>query len=296
MTITAAERRKQVEASIRARTEALQKDKAKAKAVEPETSTPIPEEPVVKLEEGMDQPRSLEEDAALRLELDRFVGAGAPAPDSDSSSDDSVSSSEFESDSEDEEEEGDEEFVFSNSPAPSPRKRPMTFEVIDDDEEPVSSEPIMSVNEAPLPTVPQPPFEKLPAGEGLTLAGEVVSWMKEKRVEAWWEGQNQAVAGPSGPTSVSTEETIEPKTKGDMDMEEGEVDEMAMVVAPVMIPKSTASTSTPKFTSSGTVVVRAMQQRPGQEGWLEEGSVVCHSDGSVLGFVRPLLLSFPWSN
>ncbi|EIW71726.1 hypothetical protein TREMEDRAFT_60642 [Tremella mesenterica DSM 1558] len=51
--------------------------------------------------------------------------------------------------------------------------------------------PIASVNEEVLPVVAQPPLEKLPKGEGLSLAGEVVSWMKDRKAEAWAESREQ---------------------------------------------------------------------------------------------------------
>lgn len=270
------------------------KDKGKGKVVESALEESASDGNAVNQEPHI---HSLEKDAAIRSELDKFVGA-PPAPSSDSSDTDSGSSSEYETDSDSDEEEDDEanpEFVFSNSPVPSPRKRPMTFEIIEDDDEPTSSDPITSVNEAPLPPVPQPPFERLPKDEAMTLAGEVVSWMREKKVEAWWDAQ--AAAGPSGTTGdskdgkdVKLEEGVKIEKSIEIagDMEEGEVDETPQpekASVEVAAPSASPASGLPRFSSSGTIVVRAMQQRPGHEGWLEEGSVVCHTDGRVLGFV-----------
>ncbi|KAI9632970.1 putative transporter, partial [Dioszegia hungarica] len=276
LTISAAEKRKQVEASIRARMEALKNGKGKEKVVEPSTSDEGAQ--AVSGEEeaaagslsggqaGSEQPMSLEDATALRSELDKFVGEEAEG--------------------------GNPEFVFSDSPAPSPRKRPMTFETIDDDEEPTSSDPIVSAHEAPLPPVPQPPFARLPAGETLSLAGEVVSWMRERKVEAWWDAQevkaesSRMAAEAAAALAVSTEKDLEAAV--DAEMEEGEVEEPVAAgssSAPEAVAPPKAVNDVPRFSSSGTIVIRAMQERPGQEGWLEEGSVVCHSDGRVLGFV-----------
>lgn len=287
--------------------EALKNGKGREKVVEPSTSDEGAQ--AVSGEEeaaagslsggqaGSEQPMSLEDATALRSELDKFVGV-RPTADSDSDSD---SSSEFLSDSSSEEEEDDDEeeaeggnpeFVFSDSPAPSPRKRPMTFETIDDDEEPTSSDPIVSAHEAPLPPVPQPPFARLPAGETLSLAGEVVSWMRERKVEAWWDAQevkaesSRMATEAAAALAVSTEKDLEAAV--DAEMEEGEVEEPVAAgssSAPEAVAPPKAVNDVPRFSSSGTIVIRAMQERPGQEGWLEEGSVVCHSDGRVLGFV-----------
>lgn len=358
ISITAAEKRKQVEASIRAKTLALQAGKVEPKGNGESLSTvelnavseiPAASTSPVKIEkqedsrnvtpEGLAAARidnglpgpsagmTMAERDAIEIELDRLVGK-PPAPEEEAvnpglgSESDSDSSSEYESDSSSEEdsEEGDlgdgdagpegTEFVFSGSPAPSPRKRPMHFEVIDDDEEPVSSDPILSANEAPLPPVPQPPFLRLPEGERLSLAGEIVSWMKEKKVEAWWENQRRAesqveaetlpdagkadVSEKDGLAGEAGVESGQTKQAANI-LEEGQVsEEPATAVQMLNKPMSSGpvvdSAKVPKFPSSGTVVVRAMQERPGQEGWLEEGSVVCYLDGQVLGFVCVSLL------
>ena len=64
--------------------------------------------------------------------------------------------------------------------------------------------------------------------------------------------------------------------------EQGTLETPGTVTAPAPI-------EIPKFQSSGTVIIRAMQNLPstGEDGWLEEGSVVCFADGRVLGTVSP---------
>lgn len=294
LSMTAAEKRKAVEASIRAKMAALQNSKGKAKetesghTVKPEerremevdgdsdSSSEFESDVGAAATEGVEGRMTEEEHAAIKVELDRMVAAPIGDGDADGSSD---SSSEYETDDSDSEieagTEGPAEFVFSDSPPPTPRKRPLKYEVIEDDEEPAPSGPILSANEAPLPPVPQPPFSQLPAEEKLSLAGEVVSWMREKKVEAWWEKQN-----------APDQSIMDEKADGEA-MEDGEVKETQQHEPSASTFASESMANMPKFGSSGTVVLRAMQERPGQEGWLEEGTVVCYPDGKVLGFVCP---------
>ncbi|WWC93063.1 uncharacterized protein L201_008028 [Kwoniella dendrophila CBS 6074] len=238
--------------------------------------------------------------------------------------------SEFEEDEDDEDE--DEIFIDID-------------EDVDEDGGKLPSGPITSIHETPLPVVPQPPLTQLPKNENLSLAGDVVSWMKDKKVELWLEKkkleEEQAIKESKGEEGVivndemqdndttstrdSTEtakqemekedakpDAIEIKenpvdsdAKGEIDVrqeikeEEGEIPEGEISEKPANLPENTVALQTttgktkatsqePKFTSSGTVVVRAMQSRPGDidEGWLEEGSVLCWEDGRVLGVVH----------
>jgi len=187
---------------------------------------------------------------------------------------------------------------------PSPSRR-IPLEMLDEDEE-ASGGPILSTNEAPLSVVPQPPMYELPKGEELSLAGEVVSWMRDRRVEAWVE---------KGKLEEEIKVDMETNPPPDGHMEDGEIagEEAAMVngvpeskvkildggamdaknEAPVALSPShkrdnpSSSSSKPRFASAGTVVVRAMQSRPGsgRDGWLEEGSDLCWEDRRVLGTV-----------
>jgi H/ACA ribonucleoprotein complex non-core subunit NAF1 len=119
--------------------------------------------------------------------------------------------------------------------------------------------------------------------------------MRERKVEAWWDAQevkaesSSLAAEAAAASAVSTEKD---QKVANAEMEEGEVEEPP-TAGPSSLPEAVAppkpANDVPRFSSSGTIVIRAMQERPGQEGWLEEGSVVCHADGRVLGFV-----SFPF--
>jgi H/ACA ribonucleoprotein complex non-core subunit NAF1 len=188
--------------------------------------------------------------------------------------------------------------------------RAMAMEMMDDNE-PADSGPIVSVNEMPLPPVAQPPIVKLPEGERLNLAGDVVSWMRDKKAEAWVArvAAGDAAKEDSGNAgSVSTQvskdaaeatTTAAPEAQGDTSLldEEDEVelgltggpdDDESADVAPKATPEQIEPVvEMPKLHSSGTVIIRAMQNLPatGEDGWLEEGSVVCFEDGRVLGTV-----------
>ncbi|WVQ75187.1 hypothetical protein IAR50_004797 [Cryptococcus sp. DSM 104548] len=168
----------------------------------------------------------------------------------------------------------------------------MGFDFMEDEDE-VAGGPIASIHEAPLPPVKQPPLIKLPDGEGVSLAGDVVSWMREKRVEAWLEKNNkegediqaavEAQVKIENPEVGATPEDV-PATAPEAASEASE----ATVVAAEAASEPTKELKQPNFSSSGTVVVRAMQSRPGDhdEGWLEEGSILCWEDGRVLGTVH----------
>ncbi|WVQ66535.1 uncharacterized protein L199_004717 [Kwoniella botswanensis] len=337
ISMSAAEKRKLVEQSL--------KGKGKDKDIE----TEIPQQKQQEEEEDTDSDSSSEfvtssEDESekedvpmdqvqhqqLKQELDEFVGSSNQVEvDSDSDSD--------------EDGEGDESYGGLNQ---------MRFEFMEDSEDdgPATAGPITSLHEAPLPPVAQPPMVRLPEGEGVSLAGEVVSWMREKKVEVWLEKRRLEEEQGKMKEKIEEENMSEQKLdikaegtaneKDDVKMgattidqsndkinsetedikehisgvaalqtskEEGEVIEggidlqstfeapdatkehtkIAQQLKKTLTP-SKAKAVEPKFTSSGTVVVRAMQSRPGaaDEGWLEEGSVLCWEDGRVLGTVH----------
>ncbi|WWC73456.1 uncharacterized protein I206_107426 [Kwoniella pini CBS 10737] len=249
-----------------------------------------------------DQPMNVEDHAQLQKELNDFVGISnvQQQPSTEVEMD-----SEFDSDSEEDEIAEDE----------SMRLDKLGFEFMEDDEDdigPSTSGPITSIHEAPLPAVPQPPLAKLPEGEGVSLAGDVVSWMKEKKVELWLEKQkaqeDEQIKDKRDESDNHRAKTDENDKLVDVGTQEATSDAPTIVEATLVekaedgelteeaIPSSTIpdmspakpKDQTPKFTSSGTVVVRAMQSRPGaaDEGWLEEGSVLCWEDGRVLGTVH----------
>jgi H/ACA ribonucleoprotein complex non-core subunit NAF1 len=166
-----------------------------------------------------------------------------------------------------------------------------------DDDEPMAAGPIMSAHEVALPPVSRPPVEKLPEGEPMSLAGEVVSWVRERAVEAWWAAQAEvkaeakgADAPVNGDAQVGKEEQIAVDAATEQTNSTGGEDGQIVDIEPAPSAKveKPSARPMPKFNSSGTVVVRAMQARPGQEGWLEQGSVVCLPDGRVLGCVSVL--------
>ncbi len=214
------------------------------------------------------------------------------------------------------------EFEFSNSPAPSPRKR--FVEIADDDDEAGGIGPILSTHEAPLPPVAQPPIRKLPDGEEKSLAGDVVSWMRDRKLEAWLEKEQEkestagsrdderavdaaGEAAASEPAPITTsasesgvvaeaavpQESVSASPSGsrqpvrvDSWAPNQQTSSSTSISAPASRPEPAASSSTPhRFTSAGTLVIRAMQARPGFEDWLEEGSVICWEDGRVVGTV-----------
>ncbi|WRT69445.1 uncharacterized protein IL334_006431 [Kwoniella shivajii] len=231
--------------------------------------------------ESIDVPMNEQDHTQLKKELDDFVDVQAEA---------NQDPAEFEEDSEytsSEEEEGggggDESFPGLNQ---------MGFEFMEDDEDisgPSTSGPITSIHEAPLPAVPQPPLEKLPQGEGVSLAGDVISWMREKKVEAWLEKRASTLEQEQEkqmPIEEKIDSAIKENQKETSNDEEGEVSEET--IPAITVTSSRSNIAEHKFTSAGTVVVRAMQSRPGaaDEGWLEEGSVLCWEDGRVLGTVH----------
>jgi H/ACA ribonucleoprotein complex non-core subunit NAF1 len=222
---------------------------------------------------------------------------------------------ELDSDFEEVESEDDEEvFKFGDGV----NLRQMAMEMMEDDE-PAPSGPILSANEAPLPPVSQPPIVKLPEGEKLNLAGDVVSWMKDKKAEAWIVkvAAQDAEAVPMETQSTEPPLAIEklPETEVTTIVDQDttapldEEDEVELVTSAVtdeddVVEPNTDTTAEPtvdalpptniptpaeipKLHSSGTVVIRAMQDlsSTGEGGWLEEGSVVCFADGRVLGTV-----------
>ncbi|OCF37044.1 hypothetical protein I316_00948 [Kwoniella heveanensis BCC8398] len=242
-----------------------------------------------------DKPMTNEEHNILKQELDEFVNrgdAGGAEVEMDSDAEAEGSDSDLDSD-----DEGDLSY---------PNLGAMGFEFMEDDEDevgPSGGAAITSTHEAPLPPVALPPVERLPQGEGVSLAGDVVSWMREKKVELWLEKkaqEPQLAAKPQGEADAaikveqngSEEAKTEADTTGDAVTAGGEVEKDGGVIAeikPAVAASPTAKKQAdPKFTSSGTVVVRAMQSRPGaaDEGWLEEGSVLCWEDGRVLGTVH----------
>lgn len=340
LSISAAEKRRLVEASMRSG-----KDKGKGREVEAEVSSPtkakqdLPgvdendsdsdsdsdssSEFLSDVDDGeagepvQDKPMTATEHAEIKANLDRLVRSSGPTNDEDSDSS---------SEEEDEEEgQGVAEFEFSSSPIPSPRGRAIPLDMMDDDEDLATGDPILSMHEVPLPPVPQPPVSKLPSGEAMSLAGDVVSWMKEKKVEAWVERELvQAQAQPAeksdaeGESETASSQDLGVSRANEAEVEGGDAiavdgessDSKPLITTnaeqvpntsqespaeTVNAPLPSESISVPRFNSAGTVVVRAMQERPGQEGWLEEGSVLCWSDGRVLGTVRrlPLIIRHP---
>ncbi|OCF61736.1 hypothetical protein L486_01396 [Kwoniella mangroviensis CBS 10435] len=334
ISMSAAEKRKLVEQSLKGKGKDTETEipQQKLQEEEEDTDSDSSSEFVTSSEdesEKEDVPMNQVQHQQLKQELDEFVGSSNHV--------------EVESDSDsDEEGEGDESYGGLGQ---------MGFESMEDSEDdgPATAGPITSLHEAPLPPVAQPPMIKLPEGEGVSLAGEVVSWMREKKVEVWLEKrrleeeqikmkekieegnvseqkQDNKAEGPAnenedvmGATTIDqsndkikseTEDTKEHLTEVaalQTSKEEGEVVEGGTVLQSTLEvpdtckeheeiaqqPKKTLTPSKakavePKFTSSGTVVVRAMQSRPGaaDEGWLEEGSVLCWEDGRVLGTVH----------
>lgn len=249
------------------------------------------------------KPMTAEEHQTLKAQLDAFIGENHDAADV-----------EFEYDS-DPESDDSEDYNFSLDK--------MGFEFMEDDEDigPVDPGPVLSRNEAPLPAVHPPPMTELPEGERLSLAGDVVSWMPEKKLETWLEKKTGGIEGgeekgfvnvekrvdegllpgveESEAKEVEKELAIDPQPESvDISIETGAVAEQqtaskdteaqtgqAASAAEELTKK--ASKTEPTFTSAGTVVVRAMQSRPGDfdDGWLEEGSILCWEDGRVLGTV-----------
>ncbi|KAL7421666.1 hypothetical protein Q5752_003435 [Cryptotrichosporon argae] len=175
-------------------------------------------------------------------------------------------------------------------------------DLMEDDEDDVPTtgpDGLMTAHETALPPVAQPPVARLPEGQSLSLAGDVVSWMREKKVEAWIEQQAQhgqqeqvvAVAKAQAEAGSSTATEVEAVSES-MDSEAVRAaaapdPEGAAPAQEPLPPPADKKAELPKFVSAGTVIVRAMQSNPaaGGGGWLEEGSVLCFADGRVLGAV-----------
>ena len=181
----------------------------------------------------------------------------------------------------------------------------------DDEDGPSIGDPILSANEKDLPPVPQPAMARLPSTEKLSLAGDVVSWMRDRRVEVWVAKEEakkvgQPMEAASSEVDDAVNETQEQEIQAEGDavavdamLEDGELEiEVQPKVDDSLVESLTGGSpstakrlrpdeATPRFDSAGTVVVRAMQSRPGaaDDGWLEEGSVVCWEDGRILGAV-----------
>jgi H/ACA ribonucleoprotein complex non-core subunit NAF1 len=91
---------------------------------------------------------------------------------------------------------------------------------------------------------------------------------------------------------LDEEDEVELIASEAVDEDEGDTDQIVHTTtetpAPVIVP---SSDEIPKFQSAGTVIIRAMQSLPatGEDGWLEEGSVVCFADGRVLGTVSQII-------
>ena len=301
--MSAAEKRKLVEQSLRNR----ENVKGKQPVVESsdESSSDFEsssEEESEEEKEGVNGNLVTEEShAELKKELDSLVGRSRPDSESEDESDGAAG------------------VEFSSSPLPSPRGPTINLEMFEEEEGPTTSDPIVSAHEVVLPPVPLPPIQKLPEGEGTSLAGELVSWMKEKKVELWMESEKlkeeeckpavkvEIVPGDetSGAARAEEEAKMEREAEKVEDQAEAntedktdiktddqvKIDSGANIETVVNSPSSSKRqktlTTQPRFTSSGTVVVRAMQSRPGSgdDGWLEEGSVLCWEDGRVIGTV-----------
>jgi H/ACA ribonucleoprotein complex non-core subunit NAF1 len=178
-----------------------------------------------------------------------------------------------------------------------------------DDEDFVLSEPLATEHEVPLPTVVAPPIERVPDTEKRVLAGAVMSWMPAKGVIEWINVQEaeeaeareaeEVIAEVAGGVD-SEESNMSADTLLDAQPEKQEsstTEAAASQATPAVLDVSTVSPSkvdkgkgkaTSKFTSSGTVVIRAIHnpQASAGDGWLEEGSLLCWEDGRVLGTVR----------
>ena len=273
-----------------------------------------------------DHPMTEVEHETIKKELTELIGPPPSSNAAEQLEEESSGDSSSEEESEDEAEVGDKEFEFSSSPLPTPRLGRMT-EILDEDDDPHAGDPILSLHEVPLPPVPQPPMTRLPEGEKFSLAGDVISWMREKRVEAWLEKELarkapepseedvQAAAVPqiTSNTTEAASEAVETSREQATPSPDQAADSSVPPNKATLVDSWTPSTSSvtasvaqegpanppaqswssaskasaPRFTSAGTVVVRAMQSRAGaaDEGWLEEGSVICWEDGRVLGTV-----------
>ncbi|WWC65621.1 uncharacterized protein I303_108241 [Kwoniella dejecticola CBS 10117] len=315
ISMSAAEKRKLVEQSLKSRTEsskAINEDAPQKAEVESDSDSSSSfvssseDESDDETQAEPDKPMDVEDHAQMKKDLDAFMGI----PDQPQNSGEVEMDSEYETDSDDDDEGDDGSSALDK----------LGFQFMEDDEDdvgPSTSGPITSTHEAPLPAVAQPPLTKLPDGEGVSLAGDVVSWMREKKVELWLEKQTaqeqEAKVTPPESKESAVEEAADPVKSNneetssidkidqipenvDSTVEDGELNEEEPMTAPepasivqtISPAKIKAKEQAPKFTSSGTVVVQAMQSRPGaaDEGWLEEGSVLCWEDGRVLGTVH----------
>ncbi|KAK8849461.1 hypothetical protein IAR55_004794 [Kwoniella newhampshirensis] len=233
-----------------------------------------------------DLPLTEEQHRVLRTELDAFVGRSTETA--------TTNETEFVVDTDDDPDSSSDEEDESSYPGLAS----MGFKFMEDDEDDGPSGgagPITSIHEKPLPAVQLPPMEKLPEGEGVSLAGDVVSWMRDKKVETWLEKRQKEKDQVEAEVKGGDEEKKElgpelasggePPVKEEKEGGEGEDESMKPGMGQK---KKPVQSSEHRFTSAGTVVVRAMQSRPGapDDGWLEEGSVLCWEDGRVLGTVH----------
>lgn len=296
--MSAAEKRKQVEGNLESKKQVEEEsscDSDSSSEFESSSEGESEDEKAVNKE-----PMTAEEHQTLKAQLDAFIGENHDAADV-----------EFEYDS-DPQSDDSEDYNFSLDK--------MGFEFMEDDEDigPVDPGPVLSRNEAPLPAVQPPPMTKLPEGERLSLAGDVVSWMPEKKLETWLEKKTGGIEGGEGKGFVDVEKRVDEGLLAGVDESEAKEVEKELAIDPqpesvdisgVVAEQQTAKKDTeaqtgqaasaaeeltkkasktePTFTSAGTVVVRAMQSRPGDfdDGWLEEGSILCWEDGRVLGTV-----------
>jgi len=157
------------------------------------------------------------------------------------------------------------------------------------------------------------------------LAGDVVSWMRDKRLEHWLQLERaKEILHIEGEVREDVKEDAGIHPTPNVDLEDGEIKADSFISMPnadleaestgtprvngddrplgaSLSPSAkrrhpVASSSSTRFPSAGTVIVRAMQSRPGSgnDGWLEEGSVLCFEDRRVLGTVS-LTLTFAFS-
>lgn len=175
---------------------------------------------------------------------------------------------------------------------------------LDDD-----SGPVMSAHEQPLPPVSAPPISQLPADMPTTCAGEIVSWMKDKAVENWLAKKEKGeVEGEKEPKEEAKDEAMAevkpepekpaeptPSTEEQPDVEMGDSASADAPAATETKPAETpAKPAEPKFTSSGTLIIKALPL----PGYLESGSILATSSGAVLGVVYDTFgpLSQPFYN
>ena len=221
--VSAAEKRRLVEESLaKAKDKGKAKEEVEAVALEDGASDSSSENESSSEEEsedeegGVDQPMTQEDHTAISRQLDQFVGGslagttpntlanGLDSLQDPEGEDDDDSSADSGSSEEDEVEDGQAEVEFSSSPLPTPRRRTVPLDMIDDDEGPVRTDPILSTHEVALPPVPLPPMAKLPEGEALSLAGDVVNWMKDRKVELWVAKEQAKI-----PAQSVTEKTMD---------------------------------------------------------------------------------------